>query len=228
MRGQSLFLFLFAVVVLGGGCSRADVADDTDASATSAIGATGATCASALAENVCGAEGCSALPPTCPTACAPLGTVQFRLYAPVADAGPYSALTYFWASDAVSWFSVSTGAGDPLQVLPPTSDDGPGLDWAPSCSACQSLLIAAGQTATPIGDGGVSATWNGTSYSLTSTCNEPGSGQVPCGDVLCAPAGSYVVKMCASPPGNSGDSDLCTSVPFDFPGTPVVVGTLSP
>jgi hypothetical protein len=224
MRRQ--FLFLFAVFFLPGGCSRSDIADDT---ATCADGGACATCASPLAENVCGSEGCTALPPTCPTACTPLGTVQFRFYAPATDAGPYSALTYFWGSDDVSWFSVSTGAGNPLQVLPPTSDEGPGLDWAPSCSACQSLTIAALQTATPIGDGGVSATWNGTSYSLTSTCNEPGFGQVPCGDVLCAPAGSYVVKMCASPPGNSGDGDLtCTSVPFDFPGTPVVVGTLSP
>jgi hypothetical protein len=171
---------------------------------------------------------CATLPPTPPTSCTSLGSVKFRLVVPSTDGGAYSTTSYAWGGDSYNWFTVSPAGGADLQVMPPASP-GPGLDWAASCSACESLATAALFPQTEIEGGSISGTWNGTSYSQTSTCNETRIKiAVPCGDVLCAPAGKYVVKMCAAPPGADPfpSSEECVSVPFDFPGTPEVTGAL--
>jgi hypothetical protein len=152
--------------------------------------------------------------------------VQFHLVAPDDDAGAYAAAEYSWGGDAVNWYSVATAAGDALQVVPPTADVGQALYWAPSCSACTSLTIVPLQMDAPLDASGISGTWTGTTYSTTSTCNEPQNGVVPCGDILCAPAGKYVVTMCVA--SQTSGADECVTVPFDFPGTPDVTGVLAP
>jgi hypothetical protein len=53
-------------------------------------------------------------------------------------------------------------------------------------------------------------------------------GKVPCGDVVCAQAGEYVVTMCAAPPGSVQMQTKCVSVSFAFPGTADVAGMLTP
>jgi hypothetical protein len=190
--------------------------------------ADGGSCGSELSSNPCNGTFCTSLPPTCPTSCTPLGSVRFHLDVPANDdAGTVQALTYMWATDAVNWFSVAAADGGALQIVPPTADEGPAQQWAPSCSACTSIAALAPLQGGPtIGDGGgVDGTWNGTDYSLTSTCNQGQNGAVPCGEVLCAAAGSYVVKMCVQPTQGNG-AQQCVSVPFDFPGTPEVTGTI--
>jgi hypothetical protein len=189
--------------------------------------ADGGSCGSELSTNPCNGTFCTSLPPTCPTSCTPLGSVQFHLNVPANDdAGVVQALTYMWASDAVNWFSVAAADGGALQIVPPTADNGPAELWAPSCSACASIGgLAPLQGGPSVGDAGVGGTWNGTDYSMTSTCNQGQNGAVPCGEVLCAPAGSYVVKMCVEPL-NGTSAEQCVSVPFDFPGTPDVSGTI--
>jgi hypothetical protein len=178
-------------------------------------------------DNPCGAQGeCASLPPNAPTACTPLGTVHVHLTVPSNEAGAYDVTPYLWAADPANWFSVSTVDGGALQIIPPTSDAPQALYWAPSCSACTSLAITPLQVNAVVGDAGVSGTWSGTTYSTTATCNQPQNGAVPCGDVLCSPAGKYVVAMCASPP--AGAAQHCVSAPFDFPGTADVSGTLGP
>ena len=188
----------------------------------------GGLCAPSTSADPCGQTGeCTSLPPTCPTSCTPLGTVRFHLTVPASsDAGDsYSATTYDWAADPASWFTVSTAAGAALQIVPPTSDAGPALYWAPSCSVCAPLAIVPLATQATIQNGEISGTWTGTSYSLTATCNQAQNGVVPCGDLLCAAAGHYSVTMCAIPPRTNGAPE-CVSVPFDFPGTSDVTGKL--
>jgi hypothetical protein len=166
----------------------------------------------------CGAGGCTSLPPTCPTSCASIGTVRFHLQVPQTAGTSYMASTYSWAGDPGGWFSVTDASGTTFQVVPPTADEGQALNWAPSCSACKPLDIAPLGVETPIGKDGLYGTWTGTHYSLTSTCTQAGNGVVPCGDILCAPAGKYVVKGCAFVSGSNAPP-VCTSVPFEFPGT---------
>ncbi len=220
---------LFFVGALLVGCSGKSLPPPSEGPPVAALDldAGGAMCAPAPTSpdmSPCGSETCTSLPPTCPTSCTTLGTVKFHLSVPSASA--YVVSTYSWAADSVNWFSVSSAAGNALQIVPPTADIGQALYWAPSCSAGASLDVVPLFGQQSVGASGMDGIWNGTAYSTTSTCTQAQYGAVPCGDVLCAPAGKYVVKMCAST-SDPNAPPQCVSVPFDFPGTPVVEGTVS-
>jgi hypothetical protein len=95
------------------------------------------------------------------------------------------------------------------------------------CATCAFAEDAIGQSCSSVPAGGVSVSWDGTAVAGHSTCN----GQ-SCDVTTCMPAGSYVATMCASGPGqgcNSGSASsgqTCLHVPFDYPKTKNVVGTL--
>jgi hypothetical protein len=102
--------------------------------------------------------------------------------------------------------------------------------WAPSCAApCEPLGIGAGLGNEPVRDG-VDGTWMGTSFGTATTCSGAYAvGEIPCGSssIACAPAGNYLVKMCAGPISGPDVGDVqCVSVPFVFPTAEVVEGTI--
>jgi hypothetical protein len=91
------------------------------------------------------------------------------------------------------------------------------------CDSCNS--VNCGGDVPPneaVPEGGVTWTWNGTEVdgSGSRTCNGV-NGTLSCGTVVCAPAGDYTAKLC-----DWGDS--CVSLPFHYPTSEEVVGTILP
>ncbi|HEY8079301.1 MAG TPA: hypothetical protein VIF62_34460 [Labilithrix sp.] len=112
--------------------------------------------------------------------------------------------------------------------------DGTALAATPDCEtscgdcapvACPALCRAPNE----VGAGGLKTTWNGT-YSESSTC---GSG-VTCAQPECAEAGHYVARMCVfrdaheagAVGGCQAGEKVCTDVPFDWPTTATITGTI--
>jgi hypothetical protein len=99
--------------------------------------------------------------------------------------------------------------------------------------ACTNVCIAAERLKME----GAMTTWDG-SYFQASTC---GAGK-SCFEDACAPPGKYLAHMCAYPDGEDGGAGpfcsfnpqavpakaVCVEVPFDFPSTGVVEGTIGP
>ena len=164
-----------------------------------------------------------------PGACGGSSVVTFHLQASTGDAG----LLYARSSnpgDGIWWFSVADDDGTPVQLF---------LKTATRCDACIDRLIPVGFTCSSLPDGGVTAAWDGTIFTGESSCLPPPAPNdqgepISCDVPSCAPAGRYVVTMCASPTcsyvrdgvaGNASQSG-CVSIPFDFPSNAELVGTL--
>jgi hypothetical protein len=85
----------------------------------------------------------------------------------------------------------------------------------------------------PIPAAGVTEMWNGTYYtSETRVCNGVGTG---CFQARCAVPGRYVARMCGYAtvgggglPCTGAPTPTCTDVPFDWPTTGTVSGTIGP
>jgi hypothetical protein len=148
----------------------------------------------------------------------PLGSVAFHLnVAPgwlVATAGL-----------GCSWLSLSCASSGSLPLSVP--------DIAPvDCRDCASSLpqFPIGcPVPSPTGDSGPSTFdqgWNGVYYTGGPVCGSTPDLR-PCATPLCAPAGRYVASMCGCRLADSGPCiNTCTEVPFDYPSSRTVVGTL--
>jgi len=158
-------------------------------------------------------------------ACVPLGGVAFRMQAPATDAGYQYVFSVGNPGDGVWWYSVETPDGAVLPIFSETQ----------ICGSCKDQLTPIGQGCAALPDGGVSGGWGGYAVTETVSCEVPASLFDPahlstCAAFRCLPAGRYTVKMCAIRGGcSSADGqNTCLSIPFDFPGTSEVVGTLPP
>jgi hypothetical protein len=154
------------------------------------------------------------------------GTIEFVLAQP-----PDSSTMFCPAGCAGSgWFSIAPGdGGETLELYPPCGT---------SCSSCvpEPCPSIPCISPVPLGDAGVSFTWDGT-YTVGDHCGAPSR---DCQRRACVPAGSYVMTMCASqaapttspttPTCSPSISSTCTSVPFVWPpsGSTVVIGEVKP
>ena len=146
-----------------------------------------------------------------------------------AGAGAHTFIESFGdPGDGYWWYSVSTADATPLQIFLPSSA-------TTTCSACQSVLYPSGFSCSSLPAGGVDARWDGTAIAGQSSClSSEGSSatRLSCSTRQCVPAGHYNATMCAFTSAQScgrdpiGDHGTCVSVPFDYPTTSVVVGTL--
>jgi hypothetical protein len=150
--------------------------------------------------------------------------------------GDYLSNLLILTGHASWWYSVATADGAPLQIF---------LEPSVECEGCfvvGNLPVGPG-TCAPLPDGGAAATWNGSIVTGSSMCDA-----VSCQVTGCAPAGNYVATLCAyalddclvgdagdCPNANyenaclaSVDGGVCVSVPFEYPTTAEVVGTLPP
>jgi hypothetical protein len=160
--------------------------------------------------------------------CVPLGAVAFRMQAPATDAGYQYVFSLGNPGDGVWWYSVETPDGAVLPIFLPSG--------APStCERCEDGLTPIGQGCGALPDGGVSGGWGGYAVTGAVSCEVPASSFDPahqslCATIDCLPAGRYTVKMCAVKGGcySASGQNTCLSIPFDFPGTSEVVGTLPP
>jgi hypothetical protein len=143
-----------------------------------------------------------------------------------ADAGELlTGTTQDTDSPNMNWITLFTeDGGAQIDMLPASSAPGTGTDCATCSGAGYSIPIGAFWG--PLGDAGVSQTWNGTVYA-GSTCGATASA---CVAEESAQAGRYQARMCACPAAELQAgfcvSSVCTSVPFDYPGTTTVAGTL--
>lgn len=159
-------------------------------------------------------------PADSPAAC-PAGSIQFVMQ--VAPGGT----SYCTGSTgcAPGWLSIRPQGGTPFLL---------NGGCTTTCAACEPVacpLICAAPTRIP--PSGVTDTWNGTMFDA-STC---GAG-VSCVNQECAPAGTYVARMCgnaertleASVGACVGDATAtCVEVPFTWPpagGSATVTGVL--
>ena len=121
-----------------------------------------------------------------------------------------------------TWISIATAAGDPIDLE---------RDCITDCGACQPVacpnLCAAPRPTKPEGE---QTTWDGT-YWPKKTC---GAG-ISCADQACATPGKYVATMCATSNAiqtggfcNGGGMSTCVDVPFVYPTSAIVEGTLPP
>jgi len=118
------------------------------------------------------------------------------------------------------WLSIVTADGG--QAL--------GMDHncVADCTSCQPVSVPCGgacAAALLLGDGGTHATWDGT-YVQSGEC---GAKKLTCVNSSCAPAGSYIARMCgyaatpneATPVGpwctSSSSTPTCADVPFFWP-----------
>jgi hypothetical protein len=91
------------------------------------------------------------------------------------------------------------------------------------CGMC-SEAAPIGQGCSPLPAAGVTATWDGRAAAGgTSTC----LGDTTCLTTAYRPAGDYVVTMCTGCPDVPEDAATkCVSIPFAYPTTSEIVGTL--
>jgi hypothetical protein len=86
---------------------------------------------------------------------------------------------------------------------------------------------------TPVPPEGVQATWSGAYFTEeTTTCNGQSTA---CARKRCAAPGHYTVRMCAYARQDDGgalcttvDTPTCVELPFDWPSTATVIGTVGP
>jgi hypothetical protein len=84
--------------------------------------------------------------------------------------------------------------------------------------------------ATPLPDGGVALSWDGTVWTSGKTCGS----NMACSAQICAPAGQYTAHMCAYRAPDAGGCfggaisgpPVCVDVPFAYPAQGSVVGSL--
>jgi hypothetical protein len=187
--------------------------------------------------------------------CVSQGDVTFRMQVATGDDAGYSyvfsdvpavtSLPIVVPGKADWWYSVATADGTPARIF---------LSPSVTCDPCEIVgnLPVGTTTCAPLPIGGVTATWNGMAVTGDSTCKPPSGvsvipGPVSCQVTGCMPAGSYVVTMCAralddcqtavqgAPCADLTDgclasthAPICVSVPFQYPSTADVVGTLPP
>jgi len=160
--------------------------------------------------------------------CPSLGSVTFHLQAPLGAPAYTYARSFGDPGDGFWWYSVATADGTPLQIFLPTQA-------ATTCGACQQALLPIGFACSALPAEGIDGRWNGTAIAGQSSCSWSGSSPpspIACSVLECMPAGRYVATMCAYTSslecsnGPGDDRGTCVSVPFDYPTTSVVVGTL--
>jgi hypothetical protein len=129
-------------------------------------------------------------------------------------------------SDCGSWLTILDPNGAQVQT------DFCGV----ACDTCAARGCGGGcQAPYGVPDGGVTATWDGTSYTkaTTVTCG----GATECYRKVCAPPGRYTVHACFyAQEGDAGGGTICQAaqtptcadVPFDWPLTGVVIGDVGP
>ena len=160
-------------------------------------------------------------------ACVSAGSVTFRLQASAADGGRFYARSLADPGDGIWWYSVAKADGTPLQIF---------LEQANSCNDCREAIVPIGYGCSPLPDGGVTGGWDGIAVTGFGTCldsSEPGQGalSISCDETTCMPPGRYIVTMCVGcadarlRPADGGSSP-CVSVPFDYPTSTEVVGTI--
>jgi hypothetical protein len=94
------------------------------------------------------------------------------------------------------------------------------------CNTCQEVYWGGGACGTAVPDGGVTWTWGGTAvdgcatYTTCSNTCDMNEGALSCGTAVCVAAGRYTAKLCT-------EAGQCLSIPFDYPATGEVVGTIS-
>ena len=161
-------------------------------------------------------------------ACLPLGSVAFRMQAPPTDGGYFYVYSLGDPGDGVWWYSVETTDGGALPIFLPSSTQ-------TTCGTCKDLFEPIGQGCSALPDGGVRGYWGGYAVTGEAACEVPATASDPshlaaCATISCPPPGKYVVKMCARRGrcGYTPDASTCLSIPFDFPATSEVVGTLPP
>jgi hypothetical protein len=125
---------------------------------------------------------------------------------------------------STQWLSIRDSSGKSLVLSNYCSS---------TCEACQMVgcpaICAMPQ---PMPAAGTTTTWNGAVFS-SGTC---GSNAMSCLDKRCAPAGKYVAVMCAAAVSSEAGDLLCANtfdvkptcveVPFDYPSSASVVGTI--
>jgi hypothetical protein len=167
-----------------------------------------------------GAQGDTAF--VCPAPTCPIAPVNFVLT--VADP------SQFCVNDCDNWLSIEAADGGDLGSYGGSDGCGATLD----CCYCHVYdggcaepgYACIGQSLT---DAGLQETWNG----LTATRGACGEQALACTFETCAPAGAYLAVMCVteSDAGSqlcdiSGGTGRCVRVPFDYPSTAVVRGSL--
>jgi hypothetical protein len=145
------------------------------------------------------------------------GTVTFRMEVPGVDGG-YTAITSEGdPGDGVWWYSIATKEGDAVDPFVKPGDT--------LCKSCSGAFGMSGTQCNFIPDGGETATWGGATVT-TGMCK----GSDECDVLGCAPAGEYVVTMCATPFSVGlcalDGGQTCVKVPFTYPATTDVVGQI--
>ncbi len=160
-------------------------------------------------------SGESASPGSC------LGSVNFLLVA--ASAARYCENL---PCDFASTVSVVGPGGQPLTTSREANDcvlvDCAGCGGGGCSGACPA--------ATPLPEGGVVASWDGTVWAPGNACGN----NVACSDQSCGPAGQYTAHMCAYGAADGGacfgsatpGPAVCVDVPFAYPAQGTVVGRL--
>jgi hypothetical protein len=149
--------------------------------------------------------------------------VNFVMRSASVDAGYWYEISLSIPGDGAWWYSLADADGGSLSIFPTEQ----------TCGACVPAIIAIGAACGPLSEAGARATWDGTIVTGTSSCTwSPGGAEPPesisCNTTRCAQPGRYVVKMCAqkTAPCFSAPPDTCIDVPFDYPPSSDVVGTL--
>ncbi len=137
------------------------------------------------------------------------GQVTFQVAAP---GGVWAVADWFGADYGCFWLTLSNADGSVLDLDNPT-------EVKVDCRDCTSKGRAIGCGYEPVGDAGVSITWNGEHFTL-GTC---GSTSTTCAAPTCAPPGQYVATMCGFPESGSGPQQ-CIEVPFTYPSASTVTG----
>jgi hypothetical protein len=124
-------------------------------------------------------------------------------------------------------FTVLDAAGQPVGTAYPWCSMMP-------CSTCTPTPCAVLPCVPEALPDGVERTWDGTAATTASTCGN----HLSCERPAFAPAGRYIARLCATPGDvttvDGGFWDTCTAtgpmecvdVPFDFPASSPVIGTL--
>jgi hypothetical protein len=155
-------------------------------------------------------------------------SLTFQLTAPQPDLWIVSQGT-----DLPYWLTIldASGRGLPTDFL---AVGCPSEPQAPSCVDCMGCIdlgpawcaCPIGFFITPLGAAGAVQGWDGIAYTASS-CGVP---SMACTTLATVPAGDYAAQMCACPgasPGNPyGWCTVCVTVPFHYPSSATVVGTL--
>lgn len=158
-------------------------------------------------------------------------TMTFQLYA---TPGAWVGTSGDSPLPAFNWLTIFCPAGNQIDLSPT------GLTGGADCADCTggSFSYPIGSFWAALGDAGtMTQTWNGVFYAVGVGC--PGLIQEPppvlegaCLMPGCAPAGRYVARMCVCAPAafsalsSTCSETTCIEVPFDYPSTSVVFGTL--